>query len=333
MAGVVGRGPEELRATTLGRGSREDRVQLPSVGDPATTLGRGSRGLQLPSVGDPRGSRRIDEGVVGVVIRSQEEAPLGTTAGDHVVGPREELAWKAHGGSCRTGSGRVACNYPRSGIPAVGDPSCNYPRSGIPGNPARQLPSVGDPRTCRTGSGRVACNYPRSGIRGGSLLQLPSVGDPGNYPRSGIPELSDGVRKSCVQLPSVGDPGSAGDPSVQLPSVGDRPGGIPPATTLGRGSLRGILLQVPSVGDPSATTLGRGSLGGIPPATTLGRGSAGPSVGDPPGSPPTRTPACAPAHAPRLAFVPGARRPGSVVRSVTGHDLCMVPILGVCCTR
>jgi hypothetical protein len=38
----------------------------------------------------------IDEGVVGVVIRSQEEAPLGTAAGDHVVGPWEYLAWKAH---------------------------------------------------------------------------------------------------------------------------------------------------------------------------------------------------------------------------------------------
>ena len=40
----------------------------------------------------------IDKGVVGVVVGTQEETPLGTTARNHVVGTRKHLAWKTHAG-------------------------------------------------------------------------------------------------------------------------------------------------------------------------------------------------------------------------------------------
>ena len=38
----------------------------------------------------------IDEGVVGVVIGAQKEAPLGTAAGDHVITTGHNLARERH---------------------------------------------------------------------------------------------------------------------------------------------------------------------------------------------------------------------------------------------
>ena len=94
MAGVVGRGPEELRATTLGRGSgrnyprsgidgrgsRGSRVRRVArnyprsgIGERATTLGRGS------TVGDRSG--RLMAGVVGRGPEELRATTLGRGSG------------------------------------------------------------------------------------------------------------------------------------------------------------------------------------------------------------------------------------------------------------
>ena len=50
--------------------------------------------LDIRAFGDQ--SKAVDEGVVGVVIGAQKGAPLGTTAGDHVVTTGHDLARERH---------------------------------------------------------------------------------------------------------------------------------------------------------------------------------------------------------------------------------------------
>ena len=40
----------------------------------------------------------VGEGIVGFRVGTQEEASLGTTAGDHVIATGQDLAWEGHAG-------------------------------------------------------------------------------------------------------------------------------------------------------------------------------------------------------------------------------------------
>ena len=56
--------------------------------------GDGERNLDLGLLGGH--GEAVDEGVVGVVVWAQEEAPLGAAAGYHVVAAGHDLARECH---------------------------------------------------------------------------------------------------------------------------------------------------------------------------------------------------------------------------------------------
>jgi hypothetical protein len=113
----------------------------------------------------------IDEGVVGIVVRAQEEAPLGATAGNHVVGTRQNLAWEAHAKVSVRRQEKLLENYLRLYLrSSVGDQGIeNYLRLGTNMGPTWHPAEPGVGGSCQ-GIGQAAGEVAR---------KLPSVGDQG----------------------------------------------------------------------------------------------------------------------------------------------------------
>ena len=123
-------GPEVLEAAEVGvlaAGKQtveilgEDGEVAVRVVDASVVVVRhcdGERDLYLRVLG--RQGQAVDEGVVGVLVGAQEEAPLGTATGDHVVTAGHDLAGDSH--AWVLGNRRRSCmeEYPRRGI-AEGD--------------------------------------------------------------------------------------------------------------------------------------------------------------------------------------------------------------------
>jgi len=70
--------------------------------------------LYLRAIGGQ--GQAVDEGVVGVFVGAQEEAPLGTAAGDHVVATGNDLAREGHAWVLGNGSKKLRGKVPSDGV-------------------------------------------------------------------------------------------------------------------------------------------------------------------------------------------------------------------------